>query len=69
MSNVAFKGAPKAPSESGARTLAESADKWAQFCRSADEAATTAWKQLARREEVALKAKLAQRTTSHRPTL
>ncbi len=36
--------ASKAPSESGAQTLSESADEWAQFCCSADEAATASWK-------------------------
>ncbi len=41
-SSSASKGAPKAPSESGAQTLSESADEWAQFRRPADEAAAAA---------------------------
>ncbi len=43
-SSSASKGAPKAPLESGAQTLSEFADEWAQFCHSADEAADAAWK-------------------------
>ncbi len=43
-SSLASKGAPKAPSESGAQTPSESADEWAQFCHSADKATTTAQK-------------------------
>ncbi len=38
------KGAPKAPSESSAQTFSESADKWVQFHRSADEAAAASHK-------------------------
>ncbi len=38
------KRAPKAPSESGAQTLSESADEWAQFHCSADEAAAASRK-------------------------
>ncbi len=38
------KGAPKAPSESGAQTFSESADEWVQFGRSADEAAAASRK-------------------------
>ncbi len=43
-SSCASKGAPKAPSESGAQTLSESADEWAQFRRSAAEATAAARK-------------------------
>ncbi len=43
-SSLASKGAPKAPSESDAQTFSESADEWARFRCSADEAATTAQK-------------------------
>ncbi len=43
-SSSASKCAPKVPSESGAQTLSESADEWAQFHRSTDEAATTSRK-------------------------
>ncbi len=43
-SSSASKGAPKAPSESGAQTFSKSADEWAWFRHSADEAATAARK-------------------------
>ena len=43
-SSSASKGASKAPSESGAQTFSESADEWAQFRRSADEAAAASHK-------------------------
>ncbi len=43
-SSSAPKGASKAPSESGAQSLSESADEWIKSCRSADEAATASHK-------------------------